>query len=308
MDDFRVAAVVMRCVLGETQDNLNRMKAWIGEAASGGANLVCFPELNLTGYSAREVIRSVAEPIPGPLSQAVVEMARESGMFILAGLVERDGEERIFASHIVAGPEGLQGVYRKCHLSPFEQQLYCAGETTSVFDVKRCTFGIELCYDTHFPELSTLLALKGAEIIFCLHASPRGTPEQKHRSWLRHLTARAYDNGVFVVACNQTGANGDGLEFPGIALVLRAYDNGVFVVACNQTGANGDGLEFPGIALVLNPSGEVIAEHVSGEEGVLFADLRAADLAHVRENRMRFFLPNRRPELYKGLIKSGSRG
>jgi len=277
MDDLRIAAVVMRCMLGETQDNLNRMKAWIGEAASGGANLVCFPELNLTGYSVREVIRSVAEPIPGPLSQAVVEMARESGMFILAGLVERDGEERIFVSHIVAGPEGLQGVYRKCHLSPFEQQLYCAGETTSVFDVKGCTFGIELCYDTHFPELSTLLALKGAEIIFCLHASPRGTPEQKHRSWLRHLTARAYDNGVFIVACNQTGANGDGLEFPGIALVL-------------------------------NPSGEVIAEHVSGEEGVLFADLRAADLAHVRENRMRFFLPNRRPELYKGLIKSGSRG
>jgi len=142
-----------------------------------------------------------------------------------------------------------------------------------VFDVKGCTFGIELCYDTHFPELSTLLTLKGAEIIFCLHASPRGTPEQKHRSWLRHLTARAYDNGVFIVACNQTGANGDGLEFPGIALVL-------------------------------NPSGEVIAEHVSGEEGVLFADLRAADLAHVRENRMRFFLPNRRPGLYKGLIKS----
>ena len=275
MDDLRIAAVVMRCVLGKTQDNLNRMKARIGEAASGGANLVCFPELNLTGYSVREVVRSVAEPIPGPLSQAVVEMARDSGMFILAGLVERDGEERIFASHIVAGPEGLQGVYRKCHLSPFEQQLYCAGETTSVFGVKGCTFGIELCYDTHFPELSTLLALKGAEIIFCLHASPRGTPEQKHRSWLRHLTARAYDNGVFVVACNQTGANGDGLEFPGLALVL-------------------------------NPSGEVIAEHVSGEEGILFADLRSADLAHVRENRMRFFLPNRRPELYKGLIKSRS--
>jgi len=91
MDDLRIAAVVMRCMLGETQDNLNRMKARIGEAASGGANLVCFPELNLTGYSVREVIRSVAEPIPGPLSQAVVEMARESGMFILAGLVERDG-------------------------------------------------------------------------------------------------------------------------------------------------------------------------------------------------------------------------
>lgn len=273
MDDLRIATVVMRSVLGETQDNLNRMKAWVGEAASDRADLVCFPELNLTGYSVREIIHSVAEPIPGPSSRAVVEMAQESGILILAGLAERDGEGRIFASHIVASPEGLLSVYRKCHLSPFEQPLYSGGETISVFSVKGGTFGIELCYDTHFPELSTLLALKGADILFCLHASPRGTPEQKQRSWLRHLTARAYDNGVFVVACNQTGTNGDGLEFPGLALVL-------------------------------NPSGEVIAEHVSVEEGVLFADLEAADLDHVRENRMRFFLPNRRPELYEGLTKS----
>ena len=69
MDDLRIAAVVMRSVLGETQDNLNRMKAWVGEAASDGADLVCFPELNLTGYSVREIIHSEAEPIPGPLSR-----------------------------------------------------------------------------------------------------------------------------------------------------------------------------------------------------------------------------------------------
>ena len=141
-----------------------------------------------------------------------------------------------------------------------------------VFGINEGVFGIELCYDTHFPELSTLLALKGADILFCLHASPRGTPSEKKRSWLRHLTARAFDNGLFVVACNQTGTNEDGLAFPGLALAL-------------------------------NPSGEVIAERVGGDEGVLFADLKAADLAHVRENKMRFFLPNRQPQLYEALTK-----
>ncbi|NVL91091.1 MAG: nitrilase [Desulfobacterales bacterium] len=275
MDDLRIAAVVMRSVLGETSDNLNRMRAWVGEAASKGASIVCFPELNLTGYSVRETIRSVAEPIPGPSSEAVVQMARESGIVILSGLIERDSKDRIFASHLVASPEGLQGVYRKCHLSPFEQGLYCAGDTIPVFNFKWANFGVELCYDTHFPELGTILALKGADILFCPHASPRGTPEKKLHSWLRHLTARAYDNGVFVVACNQVGNNNHGLDFPGLALVL-------------------------------NPSGDVIAEHVGGEETVLLADLRAADLAYVRENRMRFFLPNRRPELYEGLIDRSS--
>ena len=272
MDDLRVAVVVMRSELGETSDNLKRVKAWVGKAASEGAGLVCFPELNLTGYSVHEIVRSIAEPIPGPSSQAIVEMARESGILVLAGLVERDKEGRIFASHLVASPEGLEGVYRKCHLGPFEQSLYCAGDSLPVFTFKGIGFGIQLCYDNHFSEQSTLLALKGAHILFCPHASPRGTPEKKQRSWLRHLTARAYDNGVFVVACNQTGNNKEGLEFPGLAMVL-------------------------------NPSGEVIAEHVSVKEGVLFADLRAAELAHVREDRMRFFLPNRRPELYEGLIK-----
>ena len=137
---------------------------------------------------------------------------------------------------------------------------------------KDTVFGIELCYDSHFPELSTLLCLKGADILFCLHASPRGTPQEKFRSWMRHLTARAYDNGVFVVACNQTGRNGNELEFPGLSLVL-------------------------------NPSGELMVQRVSSEEGILFADLEGAELAYVRENRMRFFLPNRRPDLYDGLTE-----
>jgi N-carbamoylputrescine amidase len=272
MNDLRVAAVVMRSVLGKVEDNLNRMKTWVDKAASEKAGLVCFPELNLTGYTVRKRIRSVAEPIPGPLSQEVVKMARESGMVILAGLVERDQEGRIFACQLVASPEGLQGAYRKCHLSPFEQSLYSAGDAVPVFDVKGNTFGIQLCYDTHFPELSTLLALKGVNILFCPHASPRGTSEQKQQSWLRHLTARAYDNGVFVVACNQTGDNEGGLEFPGLALIL-------------------------------NPSAEVIGGYVGGDEAILFADLKATEFAHVRKNTMRFFLPNRRPDLYEGLIK-----
>ena len=272
MQDLRIAAVVMRSVLGETSENLDRMRACVEEAVSEGAALVCFPELNISGYSVRDIVRSVAEPIPGPSSDAVVQMAAENGALILSGLAERDSEGRIFASHLVASPEGLQGVYRKCHLSPFEQALYCAGDTFPVFSFNGANFGVELCYDTHFPELGTLLALKGAEILFCPHASPRGTPEMKRHSWLRHLTARAFDNGVFVVACNQMGSNNNGLEFPGLALIL-------------------------------NPLGELIAEDASGKETILVADLLGADLAYVRENKMRYFLPNRRPELYERLTQ-----
>lgn len=271
MNDLCVAAVVMQSVVGETSDNLDRMRAWVQEASSKGAELVCFPELNITGYSVADSICSVAEPITGKSVQAVLDMAIDSGLSVLAGLAERDEQGRIFASHLVASPEGFRGVYRKCHLSPLEQPVYSSGKIVSPFNLKGTSFGVELCYDTHFPELSTLLALKGANILFCPHASPHGTPQQKKDNWFRHLRARAYDNAVFVVACNQTGTNGDGLHFPGLALVF-------------------------------NPSGELIAEHAGGE-GILIAHLKAADLAYVRENHMRFFLPNRRPELYQELSK-----
>ena len=126
----------------------------------------------------------------------------------------------------------------------------------------------QLCYEAHFPEISTVMALKGAEIIFMPHASPRGTPSQKLDSWLRHLTARAFDNSVFVIACNQ---NGD----------------------------NQRGLKFPGLALIIDPSGAVINKNISGEEGIAIADLKADTLEAVRGHRMRYFLPNRRPEMYK---------
>jgi N-carbamoylputrescine amidase len=111
------------------------------------------------------------------------------------------------------------------------------------------------------------MAVKGADMIFIPHASPRGTPGEKYRSWMRHLPARAYDNSLFIIACNQTGKSEKGLEFPGIALIL-------------------------------GPSGEVIDKEISGKECMMVTDLKAEDLDRVRSHRMRYFLPNRRPELY----------
>ena len=81
-------------------------------------------------------------------------------------------------------------------------------------------------------------------------------------------------------------------------LPARAFDNSLFIVACNQTGENEKGLGFPGIAVIIGPSGKVIHKDLSGKEGVLLATLKAEDLIRVRSHRMRYFIPNRRPELY----------
>jgi N-carbamoylputrescine amidase len=108
----------------------------------------------------------------------------------------------------------------------------------------------------------------GVQAIFIPHASPRTNAQIKHQSWMRHLPARAYDNSVFVVACNQWGDNQRSLTFPGNAVVI-------------------------------DPSGNIVQKKVSDDEGMLVVDLTEEALTHVRSHPMRHFFPNRRPELYR---------
>jgi len=269
MEDIRIAAVIFRSVAGDVRRNLDAMQPWIKASREAGAAVVCFPEMNITGYSNLKEIIGSAEPVPGPISRDLSNLSKNHEISILAGILERDATGRIFPSHLVIRPDGFVGIYRKLHIAPPEQENFTPGEKIPVFDVNGLRFGIQLCYDVHFPELSTQMAIKGAELIFIPHASPRGTPKDKYRSWMRHLTARAFDNSLFIVACNQAGDNGKGLDFPGIAVII-------------------------------GPSGEVIEKNISGKESMVVLDLKAHDLNRVREHRMRYFLPNRRPELYYG--------
>jgi N-carbamoylputrescine amidase len=267
MNDIRIATVILNCPVGRITENLDQMASWVAAAGKRGADLICFPEMNVTGYSTREKIKESAETVPGTISQSVLALAQEFKLSILAGLSEKDSQGRVFASHLMVTPRGLAGIYRKIHIAPPEIDVFSAGDTIALFKIKGVKLGIQLCYDVHFPELSTRMATDGADVIFMPHASPRGTPAEKFNSWMRHLPARAFDNGVYVVACNQTGSNQSGLNFPGLSLIL-------------------------------DPAGRIIKKNIGGKEDMIVADLKADELKRVRDHRMRYFLPNRRPDLY----------
>jgi N-carbamoylputrescine amidase len=267
MRDIRIAVAICAAPVGRTQSNLAAMVPLVHAARSGGAAIVCFPELNLTGYCTRKAILQAAEPIPGPSTDRLATLAAKARITILAGLAEKAPRGRVFASHVVITPTGIIGHYRKLHIAPPEQRHFTAGDALPLFHVAGLTFGIQLCYDAHFPELTTRMALEGAEAVFMPHASPRGTPEEKRLSWMRHLPARAFDNGIFIIAGNQCG------------------DNHL-------------GLSFPHLALALGPSGEAIAGANSEDESLMFAELARRDLERVRRHRMRFFLPRRRSDLW----------
>ncbi len=267
MRDLRIAAVCMHSAPGDIDGNLQKTEAFVLEASGQGADIVCFPELSLSGYGLKDPEALCSPNRVEEVVRAITEMARAHEVVVLAGLIEWLEGQGPCISQIVAGPGGLLGRYRKTHLSPSEKGTYRPGNAFDVFPSGDILFGVQLCYDAHFPEISTIMALKGARVVFMPHASPRGESEEKKDSWLRHLPARAFDNALFIVACNQVGVTDLGFSFPGVAMVL-------------------------------NPAGRLVSAYTGNAENVLMADLKMAELEEIRAHRMRYFLPHRRPQLY----------
>ena len=272
MDDIRIAAVCMHAPLGEVEKNLDRIESLVSEASGEGASIVCFPELSVTGYTLKRPADVYKGAAPDKIMDRLVELAREARLVLIAGLIEVSDAKKPYITQVIAGPEGLIGLYRKTHLSPAEKGVYQAGQDIEVYNFGNITFGVALCYETHFPEISAVLALKGADILFFPHASPRGDPKGKFQSWMRHLPARAFDNGVFVVACNQAGKTVEGFSFPGVALVL-------------------------------GPDGQILEKYAGTGGEILFADLKADHLQEIRQHRMKYFIPQRRPGLYRKIVE-----
>ncbi len=267
MKNIRIALAIQECPLGANENNLEKCIALSAKAAASKASIILFPEMNITGYSSGPAILRFAESIPGKTTDRLCNAAKKHKIAILAGLAEKAGKTSVYSSHVAAMPDGTLHCYRKIHIAPPERETFIPGNVIETFENDALRFGIQLCYDAHFPELTTAMALKGVDIIFFPHASPRGSGQEKFDSWMRHMTARAFDNGIFVAACNQVGNNHNGLYFPGIALAV-------------------------------GPDGHHLTSTTQKKETLLMVDLESGKLERVRNHPMRYFLPNRRGDLY----------
>ncbi len=265
MDRIRICAICMHCEVGKIEENLRKIEEFSIKAKD--ADIICFPELSITGYSIKKPVFFSFEEITEDLKS----IAKKTGSIIVAGAAE-PSESLPWITQIVVRPDGKVEKYRKTHLSPVEKGIYREGDEIRIFSADSIRFGIQLCYETHFPEISTIMALMGADLILAPHASPRGTPEEKLESWLRHLRARAFDNCLFIVACNQTGKTKEGLSFPGVAVAI-------------------------------GPDGRLKKSILTEKEDMLFITLKKDEIKEIRKNPMRYFLPYRRPELYSFLLK-----
>ena len=272
MKNFTIAAACTRSIVGDFSGNLDRLAETARAGAARGADLILFPEACLTGYAIGPDAVLAARPLDDRVVSGAAMLARELGVDLAVGLMEKAGQDRLFLTQVLLSREGEPaGVYRKTHLGPTETDRFSPGQDSGVVDRDYARLGMQLCFDAHFPELSIIQAHKGVELILAAHASPKKeAPEHKLERWLRYLAARAYDNTVFLAACNPVGDNGQGWEFAGLALIL-------------------------------GPKGEVLASYAGDEPGLALARLEPDRLERIRSSRMGHFKASRRPGLYRRL-------
>lgn len=214
-----VGAVNWKGEWGNKAANLDKIKAKIREAARLGIDILCFPELALSGYECSEeagpqrpcaLHTEAAETIPGPSTEDIARLTRELDIYVIVGMPERDaGDPKArYISAAVVGPEGVLGSYRKLHLAtpPTWTEVYCfrPGNELPIFDTRFGPIGIQICADFwKYPEAVRILTLKGANIVFV----PTGSAVSPGKTdMMTHATAAAgFQYVTYVVTANHVG-------------------------------------------------------------------------------------------------------
>ncbi|MFB5192447.1 carbon-nitrogen hydrolase family protein [Alicyclobacillus fastidiosus] len=218
MSNIRVALAQLAGQDGLVERNLARVDDVV-DRYGPTHDVVVFPETYVMGFPQRDVTRSLAEPLDGPIVQHLERRAKEVNTTIVVGLNERAGDH-VYNTTVVVAPSGLLLSYRKTHLWVGEQEKVEAGDFFRVAQWRESRIGLMICYDMEFPEPTRILATAGAEVVFSTNANmaPYGPV---HRVAAQ---ARAQENQVFVVSVNCVGRSGDN-HFIGESVIVDPYGN-----------------------------------------------------------------------------------
>ncbi|MFE6096570.1 carbon-nitrogen hydrolase family protein [Streptomyces massasporeus] len=167
MPGTKIAVVQMESKLGKPAQNLRRAEHYIGEAVAQGADLICLPEAFSTSGNILEVA-DVSVTIPGPETDFLREQAKQAGVHIVAGLLERGDDGKYYSTSVLCSPEGtLLGHYRRVHCHELEARYLSGGSEYPVFDVEFGRIGLMQGYDINFPEVAREYGRRGVDIIVC---------------------------------------------------------------------------------------------------------------------------------------------
>jgi N-carbamoylputrescine amidase len=262
--------------------NLKKAISRIGEAAASGARIVCLQELFRSRYFCQsEDVKNfkLAEPIPGPSTEALSKVARQKKIVIVASIFEKRAAGIYHNTAVVIDANGkIAGRYRKMHIPDdplyYEKFYFTPGDLGfRTHETKYAKVGALVCWDQWFPEAARLTALSGAQFLFYptaigwLPNEKSEMNEAQHSAWETIQRAHAIANGVYVAVVNRVGVEGD--------------------------------LNFWGQSFVADPFGRIIAKASSDREEVLIVN---CDLDQIDETRQNWpFLRDRRVDYYSAL-------
>ena len=284
---FTIGLIQMRC---STDENANLEKAigLLRTASERGAQIVCLQELFRSQYFCREEnadLFDLAEPIPGPTTEALTKIARERAIVIVASIFERRAPGLYHNSAAVLDADGeLVGVYRKMHIPDdplyYEKFYFTPGDLGfPTFQTRYGRIAVQICWDQWYPEGARLSSLRGANVIFyptSIGWHPREKAEfgaAQLDAWRTIQRAHAIANGIFVAVANRVGFEGTPDE----------------------------GLEFWGNSFLADPFGRVLAQAGDSNDEILVAECDTFQMEDTRRNWP--FLRDRRIDAYPPILE-----
>ena len=297
---IRIATAQFENRSGDKDYNLGVIRDLAAVAAGQGANAVAFHECSVTGYTfarhlSREQMLDLAEPIPGGESLGrLQEIAREFDLAVLAGLFEKDAQDRLYKAYVCVDKNGLVAKHRKIH--PFINPHLLPGTEYVVFDLHGWKCSMLICYDNNVIENVRAVTLLGAEIVFMPHVT-MCTPSP--RPGAGFVDPALWHN-------REQDPTSLRLEFDGMKgrawlmkwLPARAYDNGIYAVFANPIGMDDDQLKN-GCSMILDPYGDVLTECRELGNQVVTATLTPDKLELAGGRR---YIKARKPELYGHIV------
>lgn len=285
MSKFNVGVVQTTCT-ADKAENLRKAADKVREAAAKGANIVCLQELFTSLYFCDvedyENFK-LAEPIPGPSTDVLCAVAKETGVVVIASLFEKRAEGLYHNTTAVIDADGTYlGKYRKMHIPDdpayYEKFYFTPGDLGyKVFKTKFATIGVLICWDQWYPEAARITSLMGAEVLFFPTAIGWATSQdeatniEQYNAWQTMQRSHAVANGVHVVSVNRVGFEQDGA------------------------------MKFWGGSFISNPFGTIMyqASHENEEVHVQELDTAASD----RYRTHWPFLRDRRIDSYQPIVK-----
>lgn len=293
---IKIGLIQMRC-FRDKERSINRACEMLEEAATQGVQIACLPELFASDYFCKTehtALFDLAEPIPGATSNRIAEVARKTGMTIIASLFEKRAAGIYHNTSVILDGGGeIVGKYRKMHIPDdplfYEKYYFTPGDLGfQAHNTEHARLGMLICWDQWYPEAARLTAMQGAEILF--YPTAIGwLPEDRAEygdamasMWETTQRAHAIANGCFVAAVNRVGHE-----------PLNPSE---------ADGNNGnDGITFWGSSFLADPYGRILVKGSEDKEEVLTAKV---DLSLIEDTRRNWpFFRDRRIDAYGDLTK-----